>query len=237
MRWFRSLLGRKQIQQDPARQEALLAEVRHRFGAHARVRFPDQVAAVTRLLDGDDGLAVAARVIHEFADEAHRDLLAQAAELHRRTGHRLVVDRRHYRPLWEAVGPYLRWPLFTLPCGFHPYAQVAAAVGVVGARAPRLVRMVDPYPLLARVFEVFDLTTIGWEHAGVRVDVDAAALANGLISTARQIRAAMEDPPPLPPPARAMMRRNHTTEIHDPDSGRVVGVINLGAEMRPALLS
>jgi hypothetical protein len=236
MRWFRFLLGRKQVQHDPARQEALLQDVRHRFGAHVQVRFADQADAVTRLLDGDDGLAVAARIIREVADESHTELLGQVVGLHRRTGRRLVVDRRNYRPLWEAAGPELRWPLFGLPCGFHPYVQVAAAVTVVGARAPRLLRMIDPNPLLSHVFEVLDLTAGGWEHGRVRVDVDAASLANGLILTARQIRAAMEDPPPLPPPARKMMRRNNTIDVYDPTGNRVVSAINLGAEMRPALL-
>ncbi|GAB3136489.1 hypothetical protein GCM10027290_00300 [Micromonospora sonneratiae] len=237
MRWFRLVLGRKRVQHDPARQEALLQDVRHRFGAHAQVRFPDQVDAVTRLLDGDDGLFVAARIIREFADEAHTELLTQAAELHRRTGRRLLVDRRNYRPLWKTAGHTLQWPLFALPCGFHPYAQVAAAVTVAGAQASRLVQVTDPYPLLAHVFEVLDLTANGWEHGRVRVDVDAASLAHRLISTARQIRAAMEDPPPLPPPAREQMRRNNAIDVYESAGSRVVGTINLGAEMRPALLS
>jgi len=238
MRWLRLVLGRRrQVQHDPVRQEALFQDVRHRFGADVQARFPDQVDAVTRLLDGDDGLSVAARVIREFADSAHTELLAQVAELHRRTGHRLVVDRRNYRPLWKAAGSQLRWPLFALPCGFHPYVQVAAAVTVVGGQAPRLVRATDPYPLLANVFEVLDLTAAGWEYGRVRVDADGASLANRLISTARQIRAAMENPPPLPPPARELMRRNNTVDVFDPACNQVVGRINLGAEMRPALLS
>lgn len=237
MRWFRFLSGRKQVQHDPAQQEALLQDVRHRFGARAQVRFPDQVEALTGLLDGDDGLSVAARILREFADEAHTEIVAQVVDLYRRTGHRLPVDRRSYRPLWEAAGPELRWPLFALPCGFHPYAQVAAAVTVLGAQAPRVVRVIDPYPLLAHVFEVLDLTAVGWEHSRVRVDVDAAALAHRLIETARQIREAMDDPPPLPPPARALMRRNNTIDVYDVTGSRVVSAINLGAEMRPALLA
>ncbi len=236
MRWFRLLLGRRQVQHDPVRQEALLQDVRNRFGARAQVRFPDQVEAVTRLLDGDDGLFVAARIVREFADEAHTELVGQIVDLHRRTGWRLAVDRRNYRPLWKAAGPQLRWPLFALPCGFHPYVQVAAAVTVLGARAPRLVRMTDPNPLLAQVFEVLDLTAAGWEYGGVRVDTDAASLAHQLISTARQIRAAMDDPPPLPPPARELMRRNNTVDVHHAADNQVVSGINLGAEMRPALL-
>ncbi|MEV4627263.1 hypothetical protein AB0J90_13320 [Micromonospora sp. NPDC049523] len=235
MRWFRSLLGGKKVQQDPSRQEALLQEVR-RFGARAEVRFADQADAVARLLDGDDGLSVAARILHEFADEAHAELHAQAAELYRRRGYRLVVDRRNYRPLWQAAGPELRWPLFALPGGLHPYVQVAAAVTVVGVQAPRRVRVTDPYPLLAHVFEVFDLTAAGWEYGRVRVDADGASLAHGLISTAQQIRGAMDDPPPLPPPVRELMRRNNTIDVYHPAGNGVVGAINLGAELRPALL-
>jgi hypothetical protein len=87
-----------------------------------------------------------------------------------------------------------------------------------------------------RVFEVLDLAAAGWEYGRVRVDTDAAFLANRLISTARQIRAAMDEPPPLPPPARELMRRNNTVDVHDPTGDRVVSVINLGAEMRATLL-
>lgn len=236
MRWLRRLLGSRQVQHDPGRQEALLQDLRHRFGARVQVRFSDQVDAVTRLLDGDDGLSVAARIVREVADEAHADLLAQAFDLHRRTGRRLTVHRRNYRPLWREAGPDLRWPLFALPCGFYPYAQVAAAVTTVGARARRLARVTDPNPLLTHMFEVLDLTAAGWEYGRVRVDTDAAFLANRLISTAGQIRAAMDEPPPLPPPARELMRRNNTVDVHDPTGDRVVSAINLGAEMRATLL-
>jgi hypothetical protein len=236
MRWLQRVLGRKQVQQDPGRQEALLREARHRFGAGVQVRFSEQVDAVMRLLDGDDGLVVAAGIVGQFADEAHADLHAQGSDLYRRTGRRLLINRRNYRPLWREVGPALRSPLFALPCGFHPYVQVAAAATVVGAGASRFVRMADPNPLLASVFEVLDLTTAGWEYGRVRVDADAASLAHRLIMAARDIRGAMDDPPPLPPPARELMRRNNTTDVYDPSGSRVVGGINLGAEMRPALL-
>ncbi|MBE1489376.1 hypothetical protein [Plantactinospora soyae] len=236
MRWFRLLLGKRQVQHDPGRQEELLQDVRQRFGARVQVQFPEQVDAIVRLLDGDDGLSVAARVLREVADEAHTDFLGQAFDLHRRTGRRLVVDRRNYRPLWRSAAPELRWPLFALPCGFHPYVQVAAAATVVGSRATRVVRAIDPNPLLTHVFEVFDLTTAGWEYGRVRVDTDAASLANRLIASARQIRAAMDDPPPLPPPARELMRTNNSIDVYDPTGHRVVSAINLGAEMRPALL-
>ncbi|MFC0027917.1 hypothetical protein ACFFMM_00065 [Micromonospora chaiyaphumensis] len=237
MRWLRRLLGGGRLQLDPERQQALLREVRHRYGAHARIRFPDQVEAVTRELDGDDGLVVAARILIEAADEAHADLLAQAHEVHRRTGRRLLVHRRNYRPLWKEAGPALRWPLFALPGGFHPYAQVAAAVAVVGSRAARLDRVTDPNPLLTRVFELLDLTTAGWEYGRVRVDTDAAALAARLISTAGRVLATMADPPRLPPAVREQMRRNNTVDVHDPTGPRVVGGINLGATMRETLLA
>ncbi|SIM86215.1 hypothetical protein [Micromonospora cremea] len=236
MRWLRRLLGGGRVQLDPGRQQALLREVQHRYGAHAQIRFPEQVEAVTGMLNGDDGLVVAARIVSQVADEAHVDLQAQAHEFHRRTGRRLLVHRRNYRPLWSEAGPALRWPLFALPCGFHPYAQVAAAVAVVGSRAPRLHRVTDPNPLLTRVFEVLDLTTAGWEYGRVRVDTDAAALADRLISTAGQVLAAMDDPPRLPPAVRELMRRNNTLGVHDPTGPRAVGGINLGATMRERLL-
>ena len=145
MRWFRFGATRRQAQPDPDRQATLLQDVRHRFGAHVRVRFADQAGAVAALLAGDDGLSVAARILRECADDAHADLLAQAAELHRSTGHAVVVDRRNYQPLWREAGPALRWPLFALPCGFHPYVQVAAAVTVLGTHARRVVRATDPF--------------------------------------------------------------------------------------------
>ena len=236
MRWFRRASGGRRAPHDPGRQVALLQDVRHGFGGGVRVRFPDQADAVMRLLDGDDGLSVAARIVRDVADEAHAEILARASDLSRLTGRQLIVDRRNYRPLWRVVGPELRSPLFALPCGFHPYVQVAAAVIVVGGRADRYAHLTDPGPLLAHVFEVLDLTTAGWEYARVRVDTDAAQLANRLISTARQLRAAMKEPPPLPPAARELMRRNNTTDVYEPGGDRVVGGINLGAEMRPALL-
>ncbi|SCE97008.1 hypothetical protein GA0074695_2555 [Micromonospora viridifaciens] len=236
MRWLRQLLGSRRVQLNPGRQQALLREVRHRYGAHSQVRFPEQVEAITRMLNDDDGLVVAARVVSEVADEAHADLRAQAHDVHRRTGRRLLVHRRNYRPLWKEAGPALRWPLFALPCGFHPYAQVAAAVAVVGSRASRLGRVSDPNPLLTRVFEVLDLTTAGWEYGRVRVDTDAAALADRLISTAGQVLAAIDDPPRLPPPVRELMRRNNILDVHDPAGPRVVDGINLGARMRETLL-
>ncbi|MFI7577849.1 hypothetical protein [Micromonospora sp. NPDC049497] len=236
MRWLRRLLGSGRVRLDAGRQQALLRDVQYRYGAGVQIRFPEQVEAVTGLLNGDDGLVVAARIVSQVADEAHADLQAQAHDVHRRTGRRLLVHRRNYRPLWKEAGPALRWPLFALPCGFHPYAQLAAAVAVVGGQAPRLHRVTDPNPLLTRVFEVLDLTTAGWEYGRVRLDTDAAALADRLISSAGQVLAVMDDPPRLPPPVRELMRRNNNLDVHDASSPRTVGGINLGARMRERLL-
>ncbi|MET8251759.1 hypothetical protein [Micromonospora sp. NPDC005197] len=237
MRWLQRLLGGGRVQLDPGRQQALLRDLQHGYGAHSRNPFPAQVEAATGMLGGDDGLVVAARILSQVADEAHVDLRAQAQDIHRRTGRRLLVHRRNYRPLWMEAGPGLRWPLFALPCGFHPYAQVAAAVAVVGGRAARLDRVTDPNPLVTHVFEVLDLTTAGWEYGRVRVDTDAAAFVDRLITSAAQILAAMDDPPRLPPPIRALMRRNNTVDVHDPAGPRAVGRINLGARMREQLLA
>ncbi|MEW2378055.1 hypothetical protein AB0883_18385 [Micromonospora sp. NPDC047812] len=236
MRWLQRLLGGGRVQLDPGRQQALLRDVQHRYGAHAQIRFPEQVEAITGMLNGDDGLVVAARIVSQVADEAYADLQAQAHDIHRRTGRRLLVHRRNYRPLWLEAGPALRWPLIALPSGFHPYAQVAAAVAVVGSQAPRLDRVTDPNPLVTHVFEVLDLTTASWEYGRVRIDTDAAALADRLISSAGQILAAMDDPPRLPPAVRELMRRNNTLDVHDPTGPRAVGAINLGARMRERLL-
>ncbi|MEV1330342.1 hypothetical protein AB0J20_12285 [Micromonospora costi] len=236
MDWLRRLLGGGRVHLDPQRQQALLRDVQHRYGAATRVRFPEQVDAVTRTLDSDDGLVVAARILSQVADEAHADLQAQAHDIHVRTGRRLLVHRRNYRPLWREAGSALRWPLFALPCGFHPYVQVAAAVAVAGNQASRLDRVTDPNPLLVHLFEVLDLTTAGWEYGRVRVDTDAAALADRMITSAGQVLAAMDDPPRLPPAMRELMRRNNTLDVHDPSGPRVVGGINLGARLREQLL-
>ncbi|GGM27593.1 hypothetical protein GCM10012279_52720 [Micromonospora yangpuensis] len=180
---------------------------------------------------------MAARIVGDAADEAHADLQAQAHEVHRRTGRRLLVHRRNYRPLWKEAGHALRWPLFALPSGLHPYAQVTAAVAVVGANADRLDRVTDPVPVVTRVFEVLDLTTAGWEYGRVRLDTDAATLADSLISTAAQVLATMDDPPRLPPAVRELMRRNNTLDVLDPAVARVVGRFNPGARMREILLA
>jgi hypothetical protein len=236
MRLFRLGLG-KRVEHVPGRREELLLEIRQRFGPHVQGRFGDQADAIGRLLDGDDGLSVAAEVVREFAEAAHLDLLSQAAELHRRTGWGLVVDRRNYRPLWRDAGSELRWPLFGLPGGLHPYVQVAAAVTVLGDQARRAMKVTDPVPVLAQVFEVLDLTLLGWEFARVRVDADYAGLADRLIVTARDLRDAMGDPPPLPEPVRELMRRNNTLDVHDAIANRIVRGFNPGKTMREALLA
>ncbi|GAA3777311.1 hypothetical protein [Micromonospora maritima] len=237
MGWLRRLLGGDRVELDPGRQQALLRDVRHSYGAHVRVRFPDQVEAITRLLSDDDGLVVAAGIVCEAAEEAHADLQFQAQEVFRRTGRRLLVHRRNYRPLWREAGPALRWPLGALPSGLHPYAQVSAAVTVVGARADRLDRVTDPQPFVVRLFEVLDLTTAGWEFGRVRVDTDSVTLVERSTGTAARVLAAMDDPPRLPPAVREMMRRNHTVDVYDPAGPRVVGRINPGARLRETLLA
>jgi hypothetical protein len=237
MRWFRLGLGNRNVEHDPGRRDALLHDIRERFGPHVQGRFGDQADAITRVLDGDDGLSAAAEVLREFAETAYMDLRAQAADLHRQTGRGFAVDRRNYRPLWQAAGAELRWPLFGLPGGLHPYIQVAASVTVLGGQAKRAIRVTDPDPLLAQVFEVLDLTLVGWEFGRVRVDADYAGLAGRLISTARDLRDAMGDPPPLPPPVRELMRRNNTLDVHDAIANRIIGGFNPGKTMREALLA
>jgi hypothetical protein len=236
MRWFRRGQAERH-DPDPGLPAAVLDDLRRRFGAHDPAPFHVQADALARELDGGDTLAVAAGIVHEFAESAYREVWALAADLSRRTGYQFTFDRLNYRPLYGAAQPDLRWPLFGLPCGLHPYVHVAAAVTVLGNRAKRAVRQSDPQPLLAHVFEILDLTVAGWEFARIRVDTDAAALAHGLIGTARDLRAAMSEEPPLPPPVRDLMRRNNTVDVYDPDAHRIVGGVNPGRAMREALLA
>lgn len=223
MRFFG--LGKRPVQQDTAQQDALLAEVRDGFGPHVQGRFADQAAAVRARLDGDEGVLVAVRIVRDFADTANAQVRMLAPD----------ADRRNYRPLWRAAGPSLRWPLFALP--YHPYVHVAAAVAVIGSQSRRVVKLTDPEPLLARMFEVLDLTLVGWEFARVAIDPDSAALAAGLIGATRDLRDAMGDPPPLPPPVRELMRRNNTVQVYEPATRQVVAGFNPGATMREALLA
>ncbi|PRY20828.1 hypothetical protein [Pseudosporangium ferrugineum] len=230
MRWFRGGAGKRQVDHDPDRRQALLDEVRERFGVHVPQRFPEQARAVAELLTGDDGLAVAATILQQYADAAYADLVSQV-----RPGYPL--DRRNYRPLWSAAGSQLRWQLFALPGGFHPYVQVAGAVAAVGGQARRIVRVTDPRPLLSHLFEVLDLLLDGWEFARVRVDTDAASLAVTLITAARDLNAELDDPPPLPPPVRELMRRNRTIDVYATTDNRIAGTFNPGKTMREALLA
>lgn len=237
MRWLRRGPGKRQSPPDDGRQRELLLQVRQGFGGQHPAPFPAQADAVVQLLAGDEGPAVAAEVLREFADGAETELLTQVADLHRRTGRGFLVDRRNYRPLWRDAGPELRWSLFVLPNGLHPYVQISAATTVIGARAQQAVRVTAPEPLLAHLFETLDLIIVGWEYGRVRVDVDAATLAGRLIATARDLRAAMSAPPPLPEPVRELMRRNHTVDVLDPAGTRIVGGFNPGKTMREALLA
>jgi hypothetical protein len=237
MRWFRLGSSKRQVQQDPEQENALLEDLRHRFGPHVQAPFADQAAAVRQALAGDDGVFAAARIVREFADSAYADLQAQNAELGRRTGFVFDIDRRNYRPVWREAGADLRWPLFALPSRLHPYIQVTAAVAVLGEQAKQTVRAVDATRLHGQLCEILDLTIAGWEFARIRIDTDAATLAHRLIGTTRDLRSAMSDEPPLPPPVRELMRRNNTVQVYDPNAHRVVGTFNPGREMREQLLA
>ncbi|MEV6302212.1 hypothetical protein AB0M02_22540 [Actinoplanes sp. NPDC051861] len=229
MRWLRMGQARRQVQQDSGQQHAMLSDLRQRFGAHVRVPFGDQAGSVAQELASDDGLAVAAAILREVADTAWTEMYAQATAL------RVPADRMNYRPLWQHSGTHLRWPLFGL--GFHPYVHVTAAAHVIGAQGRQTVRVTDPDPLLDHLFEILDLTLDGWEFGRVRVDADAATLASRLITAAREVRAAMSNPPPLPGPVREWMRRNQSVHVLDPSGTQVVGGWNPGREMRESLLA
>lgn len=190
--------------------------------------FAAQAAEAARLFTGDDGLVVASVVLREYAEAVHTALASQGFE----------VDRRHYRWSWEGAGPRLRSPLTAGALnGFHPYVQVAAAVAVLGGQAKHVVKVVDPHALLAHVLEILDLVTSGWEYGGVRPDSDQAGLASALITTARAIRDALPEEPPLPNPIREQMRRNNTVDVWDLAGTRVVGGFNPGRSMREILLA
>jgi len=238
MRWFRFGSGKQKASAETARQRELVDDVRARFGPHLPGSFQQQASAVVPVLTGaDDGVLAAAAILREFADAAHADVWAQAGELSRRTGYAFTVDRANYRPLWRDAEGDLRWRLFELPGGLHPYIQVSAAAEAVGGQAKRLVRLTDPYPVLGHVFEIVDLTIAGWEFVRVRPDTDGADLAHRLIAAARDLRSAMSDEPPLPQCVRELMRRNNTVEVYDPHAPHVVAGFNPGQEMREALLT
>ncbi|MFC7533875.1 hypothetical protein [Actinoplanes sp. GCM10030250] len=232
MRWLRFGPGKRQGQQDPGRQQELLHQARQQFGPQVQAPFAAQADAAAGLLGADDdGLAATATILREFADSAYAEIYAQAAALGR------PADRMNYRPLWQNAGGHLRWPLFALPCGFHPYIHVTAAAHVLGAQGRQAVGAADPDQLLDHLFEILDLTLDGWEFARVRIDADAATLASRLITAAREIRAAMGNPPPLPAPAREWMRRNLTVQVLDPTGTQPIGGWNPGKEMRESLLA
>ena len=96
MRWFRRKSADRPLTVDPARQEALIADIRRRFGGHVPGTFQEQAGSLVQVLGGDDGLAVADRIVHETADQAHAEVRAQATAL----GHGL--NRRDYRALLPA---------------------------------------------------------------------------------------------------------------------------------------
>src|SRR5688572_19045214 len=91
MRWFRRKSADGPVTIDPARQEALTADVRRRFGGHVPAGAHEQAGALVGLLTGDDGTAVAVRIVHETAERAHAEVRAQAAALGR------GIDRHNYR--------------------------------------------------------------------------------------------------------------------------------------------
>jgi hypothetical protein len=238
MRWFRRAPAERSAGPDPGQLTELVQQVRQRFGPGVKMPFRTQVDALAPLLAGDEGLFVAAQIVQDIAQEARAGIFAQVTELNRRTGKRLAVDVRNYRPVWRAAGTDLRLPLFGLPCGFHPYVHLAGALAAIGGNAKRFVRLTDPVPPLTYMFEMLDLATSAWEFGRFPVDPDAAALAQRLIAATAQIRIAMKDDhPPLPPAIRELMRSNKNTNVYDSSNGTLLGGINLGAEMRPAYLT
>jgi hypothetical protein len=234
MRWFRRKPADQLVRRNSEQQTAIIADVRQRFGMGRPGSFQSQADAVAEALTGPDGLEAAAGIVYEFAESAHREIQGLAANLSRSLGYQFVVDRGNYRPLWRDAQTDLKWPLFNLPCGLFPYIHVAAAVRVIGADAKHTT---DQDPLLVHLFEILDLTIVGWEFASVRVDTDGAALVTSLITTTRNLRMAMSKEPPLPPPVRELMRRNNTIDVHDPGAPRVVSSINPGRELREVLLA
>ncbi|MET7394027.1 hypothetical protein ABZS66_11080 [Dactylosporangium sp. NPDC005572] len=227
MRWFRRKQADRPLMVDPVRQEALVADVRRRFGGHLPGRFQDQAGALAQFLNDDDGLAVANRIVHETAEQAHADLQAQAAA--RGYG----VDRRNYRALYRQTG--LQYRLDALPPGWHPYVHLPAALAAVEANAKRAMVLTDPNWLLIHTLELLDLTVSSWEFGRVPVSADAARLASRLIAAATRMRLTEDNPPALPPGIREVMRSNRTMNVHD-GAGAVVGVINVGAQTRSSFL-
>ncbi len=230
MRWFRRKPADRPVVVDPARQAALIADIRRRFGGHVQVRYAEQVAALVPLFNDDDGLAVATRIVHGTAEQAHADVQAQAG------ARGLGVDRRNYRLLYRQLGPELRYRLVELPGGFHPYVHLGAALTAIGVHPQRAMVLTDPNWLLVHTLELLDLTVSGWEFGRVPVGTDAADLVSRLIAAAMQMRLTEDEPPALPPGIREVMRGNRTTDIYD-RAGTVIGGINVGAETRRSFLA
>jgi hypothetical protein len=230
MRWFRRRPAASPLQVDPVRQEALIADIRSRFGGHVPVRFRDQADSLARLFSDDDGLAVASRIVHATAEQAYADVQAQAAA--RGYG----ADRRNYRTLYRQLGPDLRYPLGEGSSQFHPHVHLSAALAAIAAHTKRVMVLTDPNWLLVHTLELLDLTVSGWEFGRVPVGADDAHLARSLIAAATRMRLTEEEPPALPPGIREVMRSNKATNVHD-QAGTVIGSINVGAETRRSFLT
>jgi hypothetical protein len=229
MRWFRRRRADRALLLDPARQEAMVADIRHRYGGHVPVRIQEQVGSLVQLFSDDDGLAVAIRIVHETADRAHADVQAQASALGR------GVDRHNYRALFRQLGPGLRERLAELPSGFHPYVHLEAALTAVEVDVKRAMVLTDPNLLLLHTLELLDLTVSSWEFGRAPVTADAARLVSRLIAAATRMRLTEDDPPALPPGIREVMRSNRTTNVYD-QAGTLLGTINVGAETRRSFL-
>jgi hypothetical protein len=230
MRWFRRKAADRSLLVDPARQEALIADIRRRFGGHVQVRFREQVDALVPLFNDDDGLTVATRIVHATAEQAHADVQAQAA------ARGLGVDRRTYRALYRQMGPDLVYRLVEAPSGFHPYVHLGAALVAIREHPKRAMVLTDPNWLLVHLLELLDLTVSGWEFGRVVATADAADLVGRLINAAMQLRLTEDEPPALPPGIRDVMRSNRSTEIHD-QTGAVIGSMNVGEQTRRSFLA
>lgn len=221
-------VGRQALAVDPARQEALIADVRRRYGGHVPRRFREQAGELASQLGGDDGLAVADRIVHETAERALADVRAQAA------ARGLAADRRNYRALYQQTALQYRLP--EPPDGWHPYVHLAAALAAIDADVKRAMALTDPNWLLVHTLELLDMTVSGWEFGRVPVTADAADLVTRLIAAATRMRLTEDEPPALPPGIREVMRSNRATNVHD-QAGVVIGVINVGAETRRSFLA
>jgi hypothetical protein len=230
MRWFRRKPADSSLLVDPVRQEALIADIRRRFGGHVPVPVHQQVDALVALFNDDDGLAVATVIVHRMAEQAHADVQAQAA------ARGLGVDRRRYRALYRQRGPDLNYRLAELPGGFHPDVHLGAALAAIAAHPKRAMVLTDPNWLLVHTLELLDLTVSGWEFGKVPVGAEAADLVGRLIGAAMQLRLTEDEPPSLPPGIREVMRSNRSTDIYD-RTGALIGTINVGELTRRSFLA